>query len=66
MSWLNQNDNKIQTSRSFSILFSVMGSLESLESLEFFLTYFPIFLVLYQEIVQNIDQMYKILFPITS
>ena len=26
--WLNKNDNKKQTSRSFSILFSVMGSLE--------------------------------------
>ena len=28
MIWLNKNDNKKQTSRSFSILFSVMGNLE--------------------------------------
>ena len=35
--WLNKNDNKKQTSRSFSILFSVMESLEIvMESLEIF------------------------------
>ena len=38
--WLNKNDNKKQTSRSFSILFSVMGSLEIvMESLEIFLDF---------------------------
>ena len=47
--WLNKNDNKKRTSRSFSVLFSVMGSS---------LTYFPVFVVPYLEIVENIDQMH--------
>ena len=42
--WLNKNDNKKQTTRSFSILFSVMESLEivtgSLEIFSDFLQYF--------------------------
>ena len=51
---LNKNDNKKRTSGSFSILFSVMGSLKDSS-----LTYFPVFVVLYLEIVGNIDQMHK-------
>ena len=59
MIWLNKNDNKKQTSRSFSILFSVMESLEIVMGI---LRYFTIFVVFYLEIVENIDQLYKVLF----
>ena len=59
MIWLSKNDNKKQTSRSLSVLCSVMESLEIvMGSLEIF----PIFVVLYLEIVKNIDQMYIVLF----
>ena len=30
------------------------------------LTYFPVFVVLYLEIVENIDQMHKVIFPFTT
>ena len=59
MIWLSKNDNKKQTSRSFPILCSVMESLEIvMGSLEIF----PIFVVLYLQIIKNIDQMYTVLF----
>ena len=57
--WLNKNDNKIRTSRSFSILFSVMGSLEIHSSL----IYSPGSVVLCLEIAENIGQMLKSTFP---
>ena len=51
---LNKNDNKKRNSRSVPILFSVIESS---------LTYFSVFVVLYLEIVENIDQMHKNTFP---
>ena len=52
--WLNKNDNKKRTSRSFSILFLVMESLKIVLQCTFL-----VFVVLYLEIVENIDQMHK-------
>ena len=53
---LNKKDNKNRTSRSFSILFSDLGSSETA-----FQHIFG-FLVLFREIFENIDQMHENLF----
>ena len=61
--WLNKNDQK-QTSSSFSILFSVMGNLEIvMGSLDIFSDFCS---ALSRNCPKEIDQMYKVLFPITS
>ena len=56
MIWLNKHDNKNKPVGVFQFCFQLWEAWR----------YFPIFVVLYLEIVENIDQMYKVLFPITS
>ena len=53
MIWLNKNDKKMNQVEFFNSVFSY-GKLRDSS-----LIYFPIFVVLYLEIIENIDQMHK-------
>ena len=56
---LNKSGNKKRTSRSFLVLFSVIGSFNTESSLTYLI---PVFVVLCLNINENIDQMHKSIF----